>query len=74
MPQLKKKNTLQSGAPIQAKSNRKFARFFFLLLTIENMCDEHWIFYNSAILVFFYDNKKNPFKFKNKTKRPTEIS
>ena len=29
MPQLKKKNTLQSGAPIQAKSNRKFTRIFF---------------------------------------------
>ena len=30
MPQLKKKeHATQSGAPIQAKSNRKFARFFF---------------------------------------------
>ena len=45
MPQLKKKeHATQSGAPIQAKSNRKFARFFSsLLLTIENMCDTHYV-------------------------------
>ena len=40
----KKEHATQSGAPIQAKSNRKFARFFSsLLLTIENMCETHYV-------------------------------
>ena len=74
MPQLKKKRTrYNQEPPFKPNLIESSLEFFPLLLTIENMCDAHWIFYNSAILVFFIIIK-NPFKFKNKTKISTEIS